>query len=732
MLQSNSKQALQISLNVGKKSALYLSILLAFSAHAAETSATSAAPKATKTADNVLVLEPTVVRGVRQRLYNAGMLKDVIEKTEVISSDTIEKTNSVNLTEAIAESPGVRVNNECSMCGVKRVMLNGLRGEHTTVLIDGIPMHTMLSGFYGLDAASTAGLQSIEIARGAGASLTAPEAIGGTLNMVTKTAYKNGAELDISAGEDGYKKAAIVGTLVANDDSTRITAIGQFDERDQYDGDGNGVSENPNMENQVLTLKVSQDIGTKDNVDLRASKVKSEVFGGPVGSDIKQVRADYKKDDSESAQLFEGGDVRNRFIGKSWETAEWIETDRTELSMNWLHDISENWNINLIAANVDHRQDSFYEGFDYDTKNTMQYYDLHTNIHAIPSHHIILGLNTRLEENRSTTSADDDSNYISDSFDYDSKGLYVQDTWTVNDKLEVSGALRFDEIEADFIDPKKPGVEIDEKLVSPRLDMRYAHNDNWTSRFSAGRGYRAPLSFFESDHGILDSGLGFDIQVDELERSASYNYALSYAGDKLKATGSIAHTTIDNLAALEEVEINGKTIPSLQQSDEKATSLMYDISASYQLTNNLLLSAMFESINYDDDFKKSFGVAPIEQRVNLTADWAKDNWDIYTSLSYIGSRDLNEFGAESAAAFDAAGAFPKDRNADAYWVMDVKVSNELSDNVTLYLGVNNLFDYTQVKDMQTPLFYADGGYDVADIYGPLRGREAYAGVKLSY
>jgi hypothetical protein len=44
------------------------------------------------------------------------------------------------------------------MCGYKRVTLNGLAGHHTTFLIDGLPAHTLVSGFYGPDALSIAGV----------------------------------------------------------------------------------------------------------------------------------------------------------------------------------------------------------------------------------------------------------------------------------------------------------------------------------------------------------------------------------------------------------------------------------------------------------------------------------------------------------------------------------------------------------------------------------------------
>lgn len=676
-------------------------------------------------------LDKLVVSGVRERLYQAGMLKDVIQKTEVITDSHIEKSNSVVLTEAIAQSPGVRVNNECSMCGAKRVMLNGLRGEHTTVLVDGIPLYTMLSGFYGLDAAATAGLQSIEIARGAGASLTAPEAIGGTLNMITKTAYEDGVEVDISGGENGYKRASLVGTLVANDDTTRITMIGQFDDRDAFDGDDNGVSENPSLKNEVVTFKLSQDIGQWDNIDVRLSLISSEVFGGPTNTNIDRVSEDFRNNPDESDQLFFGGDVRNRFIGHSWETAEWVQSDRQEVSVNWLHEFS-NWNLNVIIADVIHEQDSFYEGFDYDTKNTMNYADVHANIYANNNHHVVVGVNNRNEKNRSVTSGDNDPNYVSDSFNYDSRGVYVQDTWTVNDRFEIAAAIRFDQVEADFIDPQKPGVEIAEELVSPRLDMRYLHSDSWTSRFSAGRGYRAPLSFFESDHGLLDSGLGFDIQVDRLEKSMSYNYSLSYEADRLNFTTSLASTSIRNLAVLGESEVAGNSIPSLQQSEKKVKSLLFDISASYQLTDDLSVGAMYEVIDYDRNFKQAFGVVPIESRLNLTADWELGRWDMFFSITHIGERNLSQYGTEDGATFDQAGKYPKSRIAKAFWLTDFKVSTALTDQVTLYFGANNLFNYSQAGDMQSPLLYVDGGYDVIDIYGPLRGREAYVGLKWAF
>ncbi|MCW9016952.1 MAG: TonB-dependent receptor plug domain-containing protein, partial [Kangiellaceae bacterium] len=131
------------------------------------------------------------VIGTQERLYRKGRLADVIEKTELISEELIDRKQAMTLTEAITNEPGIRVNNECSMCGMKRVMINGLKGEHTTVLVDGVPMHSVVSSFYGMDAITATGISEIEVARGAGASLIAPEAIGGTINLITRNATED-------------------------------------------------------------------------------------------------------------------------------------------------------------------------------------------------------------------------------------------------------------------------------------------------------------------------------------------------------------------------------------------------------------------------------------------------------------------------------------------------------------------------------------------------------------
>lgn len=689
-------------------------------------------------------IERMSVIGVRQRLEQAGTLANTIMKTEVINATTIENKNAVNLSEAIDNSPRVKVSNECSMCGVKRIMLNGMKGEQTTILVDGLPVHTMISGYYAVDAIPTTGIERIEVARGAGASLIAPEAIGGTINIISYEPTENGAELDVSAGENGYRKMGFLGKGVSEDGRTRATLVAQYDDRDQFDADHNKVNEAPQQENRSLTARVSQDVTDTDNLVLRIANIQSEIFGGPMlgstfadgtASSIGNVLSGFDDQFSEPQQLFEDGDVRKPFTGKAWETTEWIKTERNEASLAWLKEFSDDWNMHLAASYAEHKQDSFYEGFDYTAEDKMWFFDARFNYLLTENQLLTFGADLRTEEMRSHSRAGSaNPNYASDSFDYDVKGVYIQDTWQATEALEIAMALRYDTITADFTDPNKPGTELDESILSPRLDVRLRHNDEWTSRVSAGRGYRAPLSFFETDHGILDGSLGFDIDIDELERSNSASYALSYEGEKLTSTASIAWTEVEHLAAL---TTNDLGIPLLTQLDEKATVITSDIALGYRLTDDMTLSLTAEHFDYDSVFKSSYAIAPIEERLTLTFDWDVNDWEFFANVVWVGSRDLSKYGYEGYNRLDANGQVDPDSkkttDAPSYLTVDLRVSYQLNEYLSLYSGVSNLFDYTQAGDEETPLFYdAEGAFDVGYIYGPLRGREIYAGMKLAF
>ena len=227
---------------------------------------------------------------------------------------------------------------------------------------------------------------------------------------------------------------------------------------------------------------------------------------------------------------------------------------------------------------------------------------------------------------------------------------------------------------------------------------------------------------------MLDAGKGYIVAVDRPERSNSATYSLNFDGEKISSTFSFAHTAVDHLAAIEH---NDTVTPVLTQLDQTASVTAIDLAINYQLFEELALSAIIEQYSYDKTFKESFAIAPAEERITLSSDWDYQGWDVITSATWVGSRDLTNYGYEGYNRNDATKK--KTTTAKSYVTVDVKVIKELTKELKVYLGATNLLNYSQADDMDTPLmFHEDGSYDVVYIYGPLRGRSAYAGIRYEF
>ena len=188
----------------------------------------------------VTTLPPVTVQS-NQGAMRAGALRDELVRTESLSERAIERSGATNINEALDKNPGISVQVECSICNVRNVLLNNLPGRYTTLMIDGVPIFSSVSSAYGLDSVSVYGLERIDVARGAGASLIAPEALAGTVNIVTKrpTLAENRARIQL--GSFGSRQADAY--LARPFEGGAVTATLNHNKHDSVDADGNGISE---------------------------------------------------------------------------------------------------------------------------------------------------------------------------------------------------------------------------------------------------------------------------------------------------------------------------------------------------------------------------------------------------------------------------------------------------------------------------------------------------------
>lgn len=109
----------------------------------------------------------------------------------VMSAKLFETVNSTDLAKSLNYQSGLRVENNCQNCGFPQVRINGLEGPYSQILINSRPVISALSGVYGLEQIPVNMVERVEIVRGGGSALFGANAVGGTINIITKDPVSN-------------------------------------------------------------------------------------------------------------------------------------------------------------------------------------------------------------------------------------------------------------------------------------------------------------------------------------------------------------------------------------------------------------------------------------------------------------------------------------------------------------------------------------------------------------
>ena len=674
---------------------------------------------------------PTVTVQSNHGSMRPGALRDDLVKTESFNEKAIERSGATNINEALDNHPGIAVQVECSICNVRNVLLNNLPGRYTTLMIDGVPIFSSVSSAYGLDSVSVFGLERIDVARGAGASLVAPEALSGTVNLVTKRPTEAESRARLQLG--GF------GSLQADAHMARpfaggaITATLSYNKHDPVDADGNGVSEYTGYNRRLAGLGYFLDDVGGFKVRGRFDAVNEERGGGALGTDYAAIKANtsgnpfnWSKGVSGSpnpsgwinpadGSLLPYGDGRGGF-------SEIIFTDR----MQWVTSAEKRFGdskLRLAFGAAQHKQDSYYERAIYLGEQAQYYAEASLQFPA-GNWLLTTGANYRYEDLKSKGSTADSTQINGiDNYTYRVPAVYLQAyRGFFNEALEVNASVRVDQ-------HNEFGT-----ITSPRINALWHHTPQVSSRFSLGTGFRAPTSFFEQDHGILDT-LRIVRTITKPEESTNFSYAASYADDRLAVTSSYNYNQIKNFALLDpgQVDDNGLPYTLFTSATQPVTVQGVDVNLSYQLTPALSVTAAAEMFDYRFPAGTLVFARP-KAKAYFGFDYALGAWDVSAKLVVTGPMDLRKFhddgtGVQNRFNLDST---PKSDTSPTFSTLDVRAEYRLNRTASFYVGADNLLDYKQ-SDKESQLFVdGDGAPDVVHLWGPNRGRYVYAGVKLSF
>jgi outer membrane receptor for ferrienterochelin and colicins len=673
----------------------------------------------------------------KKRMDEKALLRDDIVATESVSARDIEKTGAIMLTDALDKRPGVATQTECSICNVRNVLLNNLPGRYTTLLIDGIPIYSAVSSAYGLDSVSLGGIERIDIARGAGASLIAPEALSGVINIVTRRPTKDELLLSQQIGTFGQTQTAIFGARAF--DGGALTSYLNHARHKSVDGDGNGVSEYTGYERTLGGVGYFLDDVAGFKVRGRLDLVTEKRGGGALGKEYEAIKADktgnpfnwskginaspdargWVSQDESGADTLSNGQQGSFYSDGRAGFSEIIFTDRAQLVSSASRRVGGG-SMHLALAAAKHEQDSFYENTIYQADQT-QYYVAASGKHPLGDTLLTAGVDYRFEDLRSKGGLPDAPNDGIDNYTHRTTGLFVE---AYNNffqgKIETNSSLRVDQ------------NNVYDRIVSPRFNLRWSHDAQLNSRFALGKGFRIPTSFYEQDHGILDTTrIVRQITKPEVSRNASYN--LSYAADRLSWSAGVNWNRVDNMALLDSSgidEITGDPITLFTSAQKPVTVLGEDITVMVQFTPAIHGSLGLEHTRYSFE-PGTLAFARPTSRAYFSFDYESGPWSTTTRATWTGSQDLAQFYDYANNQRYNLNGSEKIKRSPQFWTLDLRGEYRINPQWQVYLGADNLLNYQQSDKDSLLWLDASGGIDVTHIWGPTRGRFVYAGLKFS-
>lgn len=175
-------------------------------------------------------------------------LAQIGSDVSVVTAKDIENKKITNVADALRDLPGVTVTRSGGPGQKTSVFLRGLKTEHTLVMIDGVPANdpTTPGGEFDFARLAPDNVERIEVIRGPQSTLYGSNAMGGVVNIITKSgqAGKPTGYLSLeygsyqtwreAAGVSGGTKEFRFSIAGSRTDTQGISAIAGGVERDGY------------------------------------------------------------------------------------------------------------------------------------------------------------------------------------------------------------------------------------------------------------------------------------------------------------------------------------------------------------------------------------------------------------------------------------------------------------------------------------------------------------------
>jgi outer membrane receptor for ferrienterochelin and colicins len=656
--------------------------------------------------EDQIMLEGVVVSANR----NETNRREAPSIVNIINPKVFENTNSVCLAQGLNFQPGLRTEINCENCGLPQVRINGLDGTYSQILIDSRPIYSALQSVYGIEQIPTNMIERVEIVRGGGSAIFGTNAIGGTINIITKDPTTNSVTLANTTTLIGMKAPDINTTLntsiVSDDNKAGVMIFASTRQRSPYEYYGDGYSQITKLHVNNIGFKSFYKTSNYSKLTVEYHNLYNFLRGGndfdlpPQQADIAE-QAEYhintgsvnynifSKDNKQHFNIYTSAQLINRinYAGAQQDPKGFGLTDGKTLASGLQYTYSMD-KLFFMPAELTAGTEYNFDGL----------------------HDEILGYNRTINQ------------------DINIGSFYLQNEWK-NKNLSILLGGRIDKHDL-----------IKDPILSPRVNLRYNPNDLVSFRASYSTGFRAPQVYDEDLHGNSIGGTVSYIQNSpDLKPETSQSYSGSVCFDKnigdVQAELLIEgfYTVLNKVFVLNEIGINADSSLILERNNAPGAIVQgINIEGKIVPSNKLIFQfgLTFEKSEYKEAQQWSDDLTLVPQKKMfrtpnqygyLTATYqAVKNLNISLSGTYTGSMSIQHF----------AGYIPKDIqvNTPNFYDLSIKLSYDFklrgSAKLQLNGGVQNIFNSYQ-NDFDKGVF-RDSKY----IYGPALPRSLTFGLKI--
>ena len=654
--------------------------------------------------EDLIQTENVVVSANRQEENR----KEASIVVNVVDSKTFELTNSLNLADGLSFIPGLRLETNCQNCGFQQVRINGLDGPYSQILIDGRPVFSALFSVYGIEQIPANMIDRVEVIRGGGSALYGSNAIGGTINIITKIPSNNSFQVTSSLSfldsRIPDKTTTLNASLTDDDHKTGIFMFGAFRKRMQFDVNGDSFSEIGKIDNHSFGFKSFYKPSTQSKINLEYHTM-SELRRGGNKFDLQPHESDITE---QIQHLINSGSIDYTYITNSSTFNTYFTLQNIERKSYY----GAQQDPNAYGSTTDF---TFASGLQYNH-----------NFECLIFSPAILTTGVEYQYNRLNDKMPGYNREIDQRIKV--TGLYLQSEWNWN-KLKYLIGARLDKHNL-----------IDNIIVSPRTTLLYRFTEEIQARVTYAKGYRAPQSFDEDLHITAVGGEVILIRLaDGLRTESSSTFSTSF--DLYPSFGKMQtnilleafYTRLKDVFVLNEVGIDSQGNKIVERQNGPGAEVygfnfevkifpVEQINSQFGFT--VQRSLYIQPQQWSDDASLS----PTRQMPRTP-----DKYGYFTlSIISITNLDISFSGVYTGNMYlpHYAGYISNDvlEKSEDFFEMNTKMAYTflLPDKLSIqfFTGIQNIFNNYQ-KDFDKGIF-RDAGY----IYGPSRPRTLFFGIKL--